>query len=131
MLSQPDEYFIEAVSNASMDLFPSNTLTKFTNRLQQTINLSGDWVVGVQEIFYPIELVNNRKKISGKVKYKPTGETHSFSFGMEEGETLQKFVNKFNYEMQQMMRNLGASKPRKRRVLVKVHNITHFRLSTG
>lgn len=56
MWNQSEEHFVEIVSNDSLDHFPENTLTKFSNKLPYPLKLDGDWVVGVQEIFYPVDV---------------------------------------------------------------------------
>ena len=40
-------------SNNSMDCFPDNTLTHFTTRLPQMMDLDGSWEIGQAEIQYP------------------------------------------------------------------------------
>lgn len=113
MLSQYDEYFIEAVSNASMDIFPENNLSKFTNRLQQTLHLDGDWVVGVNEIFYPVEIISTNNLFTGQVTSDFTND--DFSIKIDENDDVQKFVNKFNEEMQKIFKEKSTQQPRKKR----------------
>jgi hypothetical protein len=36
-----------------MDYFPDNTLTHFTTRLPQMMDLDGSWEIGLPEIQYP------------------------------------------------------------------------------
>src|SRR5437763_10206485 len=50
-----DEFYVHLVSNASMYIYPYNTLRKFTNKLASPLELDGDWDVGLTEIFYPTE----------------------------------------------------------------------------
>ena len=40
-------------SNSSFDHFPNNTLSDYTTKLPQEINLEGSWEVGIAEISYP------------------------------------------------------------------------------
>ena len=40
-------------SNASLDVFPNNKTTEYHVKLPQTVNLDGDWEVGVYSISYP------------------------------------------------------------------------------
>ena len=49
---------VELVSNASNDIYPDNTLAAFSNFLSESIELSGQWEVGLAEISYPA-LYNN------------------------------------------------------------------------
>lgn len=69
MLNQPDEHFIEVVSNASMDIFPENNLSKFSNRLHHPIILDGNWTVGLQEIFYPSGVLTSQWSINIEFHY--------------------------------------------------------------
>ena len=48
-----DSFTIELVSNASSQLFPSNTLSSFTNFLPDQVDLEGQWEVAISEISYP------------------------------------------------------------------------------
>ena len=48
-----ESFTIELVSNASSQLFPDNTLSSFTNFLQEQLNLDGQWEVAISEISYP------------------------------------------------------------------------------
>ena len=42
-----DSLTIELVSNASVELFPDNTLSSFTNFLPEQVNLEGQWEVAI------------------------------------------------------------------------------------
>ena len=44
---------IELIFNASVQLFPDNTLSSFTNFLPEQLNLEGQWEVTISEISYP------------------------------------------------------------------------------
>ena len=43
----------ELVSNASLQKFPANSLSSFTNFLPEQLNLEGQWEVAISEISYP------------------------------------------------------------------------------
>jgi hypothetical protein len=45
----------------TMDYFPHNTLTHFTTRLPQMMNLDGSWEIGLAEIQYPYSWYNIKK----------------------------------------------------------------------
>ena len=47
------QFYLHLPSNASLDKFPNNTLTKYWVCLPQTISLTGDWEVALTEIHYP------------------------------------------------------------------------------
>ena len=40
-------------SNSSMDAYPDNTLSSYTVKLPEEIDLTGDWEVGLKEIHFP------------------------------------------------------------------------------
>ena len=44
---------MEMVSNASVELFPNNTLSSFTNFLPEQVTLEGQWKVAISETSYP------------------------------------------------------------------------------
>ena len=48
-----DSFTIELASNASGELFPDNTLSFFTNFLQEQVNLEGQLEVAISRISYP------------------------------------------------------------------------------
>ena len=45
-------------SNSSMQCHPTNTAAKFTTELPATIDLDGEWEVGLSEIIYPRTVCN-------------------------------------------------------------------------
>lgn len=96
MWNQPEEYFIEAVSNASMDVFPENTLTKFSNKLARPIDLVGDWVVGIQEIFYPTDINVTARTTSLSLLTSNSSKTSSVEFSVKATDDLSTVVKKIN-----------------------------------
>ena len=46
-------FYMTLPSNSSFDHFPNNTLSDYTNKLPQKINLEGSWEVEIAEISYP------------------------------------------------------------------------------
>jgi len=51
-----------------MKYYPTNTLTRYTTRLENAISLSGDWEVGLFEIQYPHSWFNLRRG-EGRMTY--------------------------------------------------------------
>lgn len=45
-----DEFYVTLISNSSTNLYPSNTLSAFTNQLADRKNLDEQWCVGISEI---------------------------------------------------------------------------------
>ena len=55
-------FYLTLPSNSYMNYFPDNTLTNYTTRLPQMIDLDGSWEVGVAEIQYPHTWYNVEKE---------------------------------------------------------------------
>jgi len=53
-------FYLTLPSNASMDLYPENTLTRYVTSLTQIISMSGQWECGLVEIQYPHSWYNVR-----------------------------------------------------------------------
>ena len=51
-------FYLTLPSNSSMNYYPENTVARYTTKLANTIELEGDWEVGLLEISTPQELVN-------------------------------------------------------------------------
>src|SRR5206468_10454899 len=47
------QFYLTLPSNSSQQFFPDNTLTEFTTKLPSTIELTGEWEVGLAEIMFP------------------------------------------------------------------------------
>ena len=56
-----DEFTVQVISSASMEIFDQNTLASFRNFFNDEIQLSGDWRVALSEIIFPkkIEHITN------------------------------------------------------------------------
>jgi len=63
-----------------MNYYPTNTLTRFTTRLENAISLSGDWEVGLFEIQYPHSWFN----------LKHDDATFSFTHNVESGGKIER-----------------------------------------
>lgn len=53
-----EEFTIDLISSASLDIFPQNTFSSFTNQLSRVIELEGEWVVGLLSIAFPSKIKN-------------------------------------------------------------------------
>ncbi len=51
-------FYLTLPSNASLNIYPDNTVAKYTTLLQKRIELDGDWEVGLTEMVYTYNLVN-------------------------------------------------------------------------
>ena len=98
------QFYLTLPSNASMNVYPNNTVAQYTTKLADTIELDGDWEVGLVEIIYTHtwESVHTkeckitiREMSDGKVNrvcpgYLPAGYYES---GNELTEEFTKFAN--------------------------------------
>ncbi len=48
-----EQFFLTLPSNASMQIFPDNTLTHYQTQLAIPIELTGHWECGLSEVFFP------------------------------------------------------------------------------
>ena len=55
-----DQFYVTCPSNSSMLLYPNNTLSRFTVKLNREMDLNGQWEVGLCEIQYPTSWHNIR-----------------------------------------------------------------------
>ena len=54
-------FYVALPSNASLAVFPNNTATSYRVKLPQTIDLDGNWEVGLYSITYPHTWYNLQK----------------------------------------------------------------------
>ena len=47
------QFYLTLPSNSSMNIYPNNTLAKYTTRLHNDVSLQGEWEVGLSEIVFP------------------------------------------------------------------------------
>ena len=47
------EFYVTLPSNSSMEYFPNNKTSNFVTKLSRTLQLDGEWEVGLAEIVYP------------------------------------------------------------------------------
>ena len=66
MTSSSDSFFLQCPSNASMHIFPNNTLAEYTNHLETPLEMeTNQWEVGLCEIQYPQAWHNVRRGSNG------------------------------------------------------------------
>ena len=53
-----DDFVVYLVSNGSMDLYPDNTLSSFTNHLSEPLELGENWKVCLSVISIPSDVKN-------------------------------------------------------------------------
>ena len=58
-MASSDGFYMTLPADGSADVYPNNTLSTFTNRLVQPVDLSeGEWEVGLMEMMFPTTLDN-------------------------------------------------------------------------
>ena len=58
-MTSSDGFYLTLPSDGSIDVYPDNTLSTFTNRLVQPVDLTeGEWEVGLMEMMFPTALDN-------------------------------------------------------------------------
>src|SRR5437764_2143538 len=99
-----EQFYIDLVSNASMDIFPKNSLSKFTNKLESHIELKGDWEVALKEIFYPTDIVGNERSTTFQIgDYSKIFATYTINY--RDGEAIDLIVNKVKDKVQHFIKN--------------------------
>ena len=53
-----DSFYIHLPSDSSLDVFPDNTISRFTTKLAKPVDLDGPYEVGLSEIIYPTDYYN-------------------------------------------------------------------------
>ena len=94
-----NEFVVDVISNASMDIYKNNTLSEFTNRLPQKLLLDGEWVVAVQEVIYPLSHKGNRRTIIWTTSYNRSRTHTKYLFEYTETDQIERIVNSFNKSM--------------------------------
>lgn len=104
-----NEFTVDVISNASMDIFPKNKIGYFTNRLRDSLNLEGDWFVGIREIFYPLahKVLKHRTTF-----WFPSCATKKYVlFDFFENDTIESLISELNETLAQAYSDLGLHKP--------------------
>ena len=101
-----DSFFIDLVSNASMEMFEENSLSKFTGKLMYLLNLRGECEVAINEIFYPLEYIINTHVVNiSFVSLEPNKKktiSNQYTFEYNEGTDIQEIIKKINHLMIQI-----------------------------
>lgn len=104
-------FYIDLVSNASMDVFPDNTLNSFQNKLIAPLEFVGPWEVALTEIFYPAH-IEKRKQIfkfqmtfGRRYSYVPNEVgLRDFEIEIMQFETPEVFVELMNSNMERVIK---------------------------
>ena len=73
------EFYITLPSNSSMQYFPDNKTSNFVTKLSRTLQLDGEWEVGLAEIDYPHTWYNIREGKNSVEIYVPDRWAQEFS----------------------------------------------------
>uniref|UniRef100_A0A158P508 Uncharacterized protein n=1 Tax=Tetranychus urticae TaxID=32264 RepID=A0A158P508_TETUR len=103
------EYFVDVVSNASMETYPDNTISKFTNRLATPLHLDGEWSVAVQEVFYPLSHKPIKRSINYFISYRGRRPTVSIDFDYQENDDVEGMLKKLNKSIADSHLQIGLS----------------------
>ena len=98
-MSRDAHFYLTLPSNASTDIFPDNKTTGYCIKLPKTIDLEGDWEVGVYSIIYPNSWYTLEKKIIDTNVYfsfPPHGFATGLIFDYGHYESVKEFIDKAN-----------------------------------
>ena len=97
-------FIIELVSNGSVDVYPENSLSSFSNFLPEQISLGDDpWEVGLMEIGYPAWYNNITE---GLLRYKPDSKQKGF-YEIRLRKGLYRSIHEIIYEIGNEMKQLS------------------------
>ena len=99
MMSRDAHFYLTLPSNASTDIFPDNKTTGYRIKLPETINLEGDWEVGVYSIIYPnswYTIADDNDDRNMYFGFPPHGFATSIGFDYGYYEDAGKFIEKAN-----------------------------------
>ena len=92
------EFYVTLPSNSSMEYFPDNKTSNFVTKLSRTLQLDGEWEVGLAEIDYPHTWYNIREGKNSVEIYAPDNlylvfKTAEFSIQPGYYEKVQDVIN--------------------------------------
>ena len=96
-----------------MNLYPENTLSKFTNKLSSPLELNEDWEVAITEIFYPNKIedqvINYQFVFTSCTENRDTASSglvrFSFSNQIKVTDLIEKFNESIKAEIEDMKRD--------------------------
>ena len=86
-------FYVTLPSNSSMDVYPNNTLSKFSTKLKTPIKLEGHYEVALVEIMYPLSC---KYRTDGDIVLKYEETTVTFNVKFYVYETLSEMVEFIN-----------------------------------
>ena len=86
-------FYVTLPSNSSRDVFPNNTMTKFSTKLKNAIRLEGSYEVALVELMYPVSW---KYRLDGAIIVKYNDITVSCEIKFYAYETLSELVAGIN-----------------------------------
>jgi len=107
-MSSSNHFHLTLPSNASMDIYPNNTIAQYVTKLPRRIELNGDWSVSLKEISTPLAFCNIRANYY-KLTVKSNEMEEPEEFVMQEGnylteESIIDELNRLVYDYQANVR---------------------------
>ncbi|XP_055930006.1 uncharacterized protein LOC129984661 isoform X2 [Argiope bruennichi] len=106
-MDEVNDFYITLPSNSSMDYFPKNTQASFRTKLSRPIILTGEWEVGLSEIFVPrtwFNIGNHNNKYS--ITYEETKLVekdfleYSIRIKIEQGTSDEDIIDNINQSIE-------------------------------
>ena len=72
-------FYVTLPSNSTMQYFPDNKISNFVTKLSRTLQLDGEWEVGLAEIDYPYTWHNIREEKNSVEIYIPDKWAQEFN----------------------------------------------------
>lgn len=106
------DFYITLPSNASMNYFPNNTQSSYRTKLVSPLTLSGEWEIGLVEIFFPRNWFNIGNHNNDYVIYTETQKNvqaenrqYEISFAYNPDESMENFFQKLNEDIKILLDN--------------------------
>ena len=91
-----------------MNVYPDNSISKFSNKLETPLELNRQWEVALKELIYPTEFGDQTASINiSSLKNKYAEYTITF----RDGEDIQNIINKFNEKIDLFNQTFNPSYP--------------------
>ena len=87
------EFYVMLPSNSSMQYFPDNETSNFVTKLPRTLQLDGEWEVGLAEIDYPHTWYNIREGKNSMEIYIPDQWLQEINIQPEYYEKVQDLID--------------------------------------
>ena len=103
-------FYLTLPSNSSLQFYPENTLTHFTTHLPHTINLQGQWEVGLAEIQYP-HTWHNLSDGEGWITMKKYGKENRLTLPLGQYDTPEQLIASLNELFEEPHTSYSTKRP--------------------